>query len=195
MANDKEEKIIDETCHMFLALFRGKDNKDFQRSKAPVIRQIIGSEPSLDLDILYAKIRRNTNRGIWRIYVTVNSRNKRKALNLFVHKIIDLHSDKNSEICIDSVWKSCLLQPECRADKFFLLDIDSEKAYAYVENALRQELIKSVHMPLNEAFIKTPNGWHLVTEPFDIRILKCEGLELKRDGYLFVELINTSQKT
>jgi hypothetical protein len=189
---DKESNDLSDTCHIFVAIFRKKDNKQSETQKEKVFRQIIhGDNAAIDLDQLYLRIRSSTIKGKWRIYVTANRRDKRKAVKIMLHKLLDATLNSRSIIQVESMWKATLLEPECRAEKNFILDCDSQRGY---EEAMR---VLKLH-DIGYQGYKTPNGWHLLVPPFDTRIrheMVCDPkeVELKRDGMLYVETIDTTR--
>ncbi len=175
MTSNKERVEKAETYHMFVATRRKKDND----AKEICFRQIIRDE-RLDLESLKGRIKNIS--GIWRIYKTVNARKVRPAMKMLMKKLID-HPEEY-EFKIDVLWRSCLLQSECNEDGKFMIDVD-EKEIPDKLNILH----KNNKFTFQE-MIKTPNGWHLICDKLDTRILEgIPNVSVKRDGIKFVELI------
>ena len=173
MANHEPRPRIDKV-HLLVAFQRKKLGND----KAKCIRVVI-KDYNLDLFLLEEKCKKLG--GIWRIHHTVNARNTEKARMWLIHKLIDVPEFAG---CIDSIWKTALLQKECKAENRYLLDIDTVHSDELItiaglipENRKRER-------------IATPNGWHWIIEPFDARkICKLPYVTLIRDGYYFIKEI------
>lgn len=171
-----EDKINREFVHLYLALRRNKENPDLQ----PLcFRQII-IDDKLDLELLKTKI--NKHEGTWRIHKTVNKRDCKKAGKLLMHKLID---EPALYTKIPSLWKTCLMKPESRGERNFLIDFDFTENH---DARPFQKFLFSKNIDFLE-HVFTPNGVHMVTKPFDIRIVEdFKEVTIHRDGYLFVEL-------
>jgi len=173
MANH-EDRFVRESVHLLLAFKR----KKFGNKCNECIRTVI-KDYELDLHLLEEKCKKLG--GIWRIHHTVNARDTEKARIWLIHKLID-----NPEFagCIDSLWRTALLQQECKIENKFLFDIDT---------ANYDKLIKAINlipMELRESRIETPNGHHIIAKAFDSRkICKLDYVTLIRDGYYFIKQI------
>lgn len=173
-----EERNYDKSVNVYLALSRTKD-----KQKSRCIRLVdkgIGNE----LEILKAQLK--VIGGCWRIHKTVNARDTEKARKHLLSKLIN-HPEKAS--CIDTEWRTALLQKECiYGEKRFMLDIDTKdlKELEYIDILLAYNFcIEEIEKH------KTPNGWHYITKPFDTRtICELKHVTLLRDGYYFIESIN-----
>jgi len=179
MSNNRETRIIQDSVHLYIALKRTGTSKDKR-----CLRQVIKNE-KIDLQMIEAKCK--ILGGTWRIHKTVNARDCDIARKFLLKVLIDYPS-KASEIDIE--WRTALLQRQCRVTDFFMLDIDTEELnnLKVVENIL---LIKEAHVIDR---IKTPKGWHYITEAFDTReICKLEYVTLLRDGYVFVKEVKNEQ--
>lgn len=90
----------------------------------------------------------------------------------------------NKYICnITGVWKSILMQPKCKAEKNWLIDIDTNDVG--VRRTVREFIIAAGADVLITKI--TPNGCHLVTSGFDTRKFKFDNVEIKKDALVFVE--------
>lgn len=162
---------------LLLAFSRKKDGVPNDKCIRTIIRNF-----ELDLSILESKLK--IIGGIWRIHKTVNSRDTEKARKWLIKKLID-----NPEFagCIDSLWRTALLQPEnIYGDKKFLLDVDT-KQFDLVELVLQK--IKNSGGEIKE-FIETPNGVHYITNCFDTRdVCQIPYVTLIRDGYSFIKQV------
>lgn len=191
--SNHEQKIHNENVHLYLAFRRNKVNEDDEGNRC--FRQIIKDE-KIDLDVL--RFRCNLAGGVWRIHHTVNTRSTKKAMKLLQHKLID--TPENASF-IDSLWRTCLLQVEARAERKFMIDVDTKdpqfikqvKEYVLSMFDNKSEVsINGYSFSLYEKRIlkeiETPNGYHIITDPFD-RGKFCNNFpdcEVLIDGYYFV---------
>lgn len=173
--NDKEQYENLDTCHVFLALCRKKDNPKIPNKK--IMRRII-YDYEKDLKVLRQQC---LNEGrVWRIQKTVNKRDMRKAMLQFRHTMLD-----TTRSSIESQWRKELLQPENQYSDFIMLDIDTEdlEIIEKIENILRE-----VYAPVYKK-IKSPNGWHYITIGFDSRLIENLPVSILKDGYTYVETV------
>ena len=173
MANH-ELRPIAETVNLLLAFKRkskggGINNKCFRT----IIR-------NYEDDLIMLENRCKLAGGRWRIHKTVNARDTKKAKIWMLHKLIETNQFDG---CIDSLWRTALLQSECKAEKNFLFDVDTKD----------QTLIKDFEIMIRDYLIQkteSPNGYHFITRPFDTReVCKLYYVTLIRDGYVFVKKI------
>lgn len=190
--DDKEKYKKEQFVHVYLAIMRKKDN-DVEDIPAPkrVFRQVIYDD-ILDLEILKTKCK--SLKGTWRIYKTINKRDRYKARDLMIIELI-----KNPHKDVESLYRTCLLQPECKATNHFLIDIDT-KVTGFISE-IDLVLKRAGVIILDKA--ETPNGFHIVTEKFDTRIMKPYikhlsipnakmATEIKKDAYIFKEIFEVS---
>jgi hypothetical protein len=176
MSNHEERPQI-ERVDLFLAFHRKKDNQSNSKCIRTVIRDY-----SNDLVLLENKCK--LIGGEWRIHKTVNSRDVQKARIWLIHKLLD-----NPEFagCIDSLWRTALLQKECiYGEQYFLLDVDTKDNNELIE---LNDLIPDIEDIIDD-IIETPNGYHYITKKFDTReVCKLPYVKLIRDGYVFIKKI------
>jgi len=165
--SNREKRVEINHVHLYLALSRPSHGE-----KADCIRTIDkGGEHELDFLIAKLKI----IGGYWRIHKTVNARDVQKARIWLLKDLID-HPEHASYI--DSQWRTALLQPECKTTNHFMLDIDQEEI---------MEIRSEIPVGIIIETIKSPKGWHFITEPFDTReVCKLPNITLIRDGYYYV---------
>jgi len=175
MTNNREREPEVDMVHLFIALRRKKENDGMELC----FRQVIKHEDG-DLASLKAKIA--TIPGIWRIYRTVNARKVEPARRLLMKKLIDYPNE--FQYRIDSLWKNCLLQKECKGERNFMIDVDTKEIIPELQSMIHDDTIKV------DETIKTPNGYHLICPKLDTRLLQgISDVEVKRDDIKFVELI------
>ena len=177
---DKERRQPMTTCHLLIAIRRKKENKeeDMTWRGELCFRQVV-TDYEEDLATLTNKIQRFP--GVWRIYKTTNARDISKARKMLMTKLIN--EPEEWDYRVDSLWRTCLLQPDCKAERNFLLDIDTK------DEVVLEELAPKLSGKVLQQ-VETPNGWHIVAEKFDVRALEgIKDVEFKRDGYVFVDRI------
>lgn len=175
MANHEERPQI-EAVDVLLAFSRKKDGQSIRKCIRHVIRDF-------DLDLKLLEVKLKVLGGEWRIHCTVNKRDTEKARKWLIHKLID-----NPEFagCIDSLWRTALLQPENATGKNFLLDVDTKES-EFLELVLQK--IKDAGGQIKQ-FVETPSGVHFVTDCFDTReVCQLPYVTLIRDGYIFIKKV------
>ena len=174
--SNHEERSEANSLHLLMAFSRSKDGQEQK-----CIRSII-KDYNLDLELLKAKLK--IIGGSWRIHKTVNARDVEKARKSLIKTLID-HPEKAGYI--DSQWRTELLQRDCiYGEKSFLLDIDTLNDE---DIALIERTITDSGGEIKES-IRTPNGLHFVTNPFDTRIVcALKNVTLLRDGYIYVDKV------
>jgi hypothetical protein len=175
MANKEPDKNV-ETVHLLIAVRRNKENKGVPGELC--FRFIDRGQETKDM--LLARIQHYP--GTWRIYRTVNARNTARALKVLMKILIDEPERQAGKI--ESLWKTCLLQRECRAEKNILIDIDAKEIIDEIKDLVsRDDLLKCVF---------TSNGAHIVCKNFDSRLIEKYGKDyvgINRDGYIFIDRI------
>lgn len=171
MANH-ENKDYSDSLDIYLALSRIKDGQ-----KAKCIRMVAKRQE----DLQFLELKLKLLGGKWRIHKTVNKRDTEKARKWLLKKLIDFPEGRGF---VDSLWRTALLQPEnVYGEKKFLLDVDTK------DKKVINQIVESIGNNILEK-IKTENGWHFVTKPFDTReICKLKDVKLIRDGYVYIKTI------
>lgn len=179
MSNDTECDI-QKDIKLYLAVLRHKDNPGTHEKCYRAIKKDDSTLSELKNKIMVNK----DNAGVWRIYETINSRDTIKAQNILMHKLLDnpvIYSYR-----IDSLWRTCLLQRECRIENNYMLDIDYEIQSYDLENIYciigKDNIIKHVITP--------SGGSHIVVRKMSKEIYdycQSHNIEIKKDGYVFIE--------
>lgn len=179
--SNKERAKSEETVHLYVAVRRSKENPDLPND---CVRKIIYNE-ELDLEILKQEL--IIRPGIWRIYKTINKRSVAKATKLLQKKLID-HPDLSFKV--ETLFRTCLLQNECKVSRNLLVDVDSDdiRLLNYLLELCDTRGIKVL------MYIKSPNGYHIVIEKFDRRLLNdTKDIEIKKDAYVFVTMVKENK--
>ena len=171
--SNPEKRNYEKDVHVFLAFLRKKYNPD---KKPRTLRRVVKFDE--DLNILRREC--ESIGGYWRIHRTVNKRSTEKAFKLLLHYLLE-HPE--CAPYVDSQWKTILLQPECRAERRFMLDVD------FKDPTKIQEILK--FLEAQDKFIieskETPNGFHCITDPFNRELFKFDNVTVLTDGYIFIE--------
>jgi hypothetical protein len=81
------------------------------------------------------------------------------------------------------------MKPQTRDSKDFLIDIDKVQCQLLKQEIIIILLAKGIGF---DNYVKTPNGWHLTTRPFNPKIMNSvkQYIEIKNDALLFIKEIN-----
>ena len=171
-------------AHVLVALRRRKDAAN-NKLKSGCHKVIVRD----DEEYAMSRLERLCDEGEWRIYRSVNKRNLHKAAQLLQVELIYRADDIADRI--DQVWKSILMKPECKSERKFLIDIDNASVNT---GYIKERYLEGVTI---YDTVKTPNGWHMVTGPFDSRkLLEDLGgvIEVKKDALVYIKTIKGEMK-
>lgn len=186
----------EDRVYLLLVIARSKEN-DEESADAPVIRKVVRDAESLECRAaeLDHAVRRFD--ATYRLYLTANARNTLDAFFQFRRDTEDwiemrLRGDEGVARKFDrmgSEWTSVLQSDRCRDETNFVFDCDD--ATAAEAAALAERLADRTTVLLER---ETPNGHHLVTEPFDYTDFETDvGYELKTDGLVFVSYVGADR--
>lgn len=183
--------MFEDSCVWILTgISRNKDNTPESKS---FLRRLVLVKPD-DVQTCYQEIKTLTNDAntIYRMYVSLNSRNVINALFNMQKKLIEIGmglakgQDDALQLSkkVGSLWKTELAQKSCRGTKRFLIDFDSqdkvelEGVLAWCED--HTEII---------ALRETVTGYHIVINACDTRDLlkRHKHIDLQRDSMVFIE--------
>lgn len=185
--------------YVLLAISRKGENDQITTNREVVFREVI--KDAGDIGGKLQRIRAQSETYTpdeggnlnFRLYLTVNARdvinayfNYRARMNGWAE---DLYRGDDAALPkmkkVDGHWISELQRPENRAEKLFMFDVDDVNA----EEAEEFETALRAHTSLCVSQ-ETPNGYHMVTKPFDYtRWRHPHPYELKTDGLLHVGVI------
>lgn len=160
----KEDRV-----YLLIAIARSKENSDVRATAQPTMRKVV--ESSQELSDKVEQLAHATKRfdQIYRLYATVNGRNTKDAAHFLQKEMLDARREmeKSGQMSsllerVDHEWKSILHQPRCRDEKRFLFDLDTPSPE--VRHDLQFRLADHTQV---EYVQETPNGWHIITEPFN----------------------------
>lgn len=118
-----------------------------------------------------------------RLYCSVNPRKMDGAINSFMHAQLDVCPDNEYNFYrrINDSFCSCLMKPQNKAERNFLIDIDTKDI-----EQITAWTIKNNHIPVL-LYYPTPNGWHFITKPFDPALLiEVNNSEVKKDALMLL---------
>jgi len=179
--------------YLLLAIARAKENPETEASARPVVREVVGDADELRetvarLDHAAARFDQRC-----RLYLTVNARDALAAtfeLRRRMDDWLEMRLHGNEEVAakfkrVDSEYRSVLQSDSCRDDSNFVFDLD-DASPAEAER-LKSDLAARTTVRLVR---ETPNGYHVVTAPFDYTAFESDvAYELKTDGLLFLSYV------
>lgn len=184
-------------AYIVMAIARRKFNPDISNSNEIVHRRVITCEDDIDDqidDLLALTSRHNLN---FRIYLTVNPRDTVSAYHAFVQDLVSwseaMHNGDDGVLTrmgrINSEWKSTLHSPDHKADSLFQFDVDDvteKEAWDFHKDVGEETTVVG--------FVKTPNGYHIMTKPFNYTDWEPTVAydELDTDGMLHIAEINNN---
>ncbi len=121
-----------------------------------------------------------------RLYSSVNTRKIDSAIKTFQHKQLDLQPDMVTRFYthINDSFFSCLMAPENKLSKYFLMDIDT-RIPIEADRFISEHLIQVVMT------YPTKNGWHYIVEPFNTEwAMKQKDFTLLKDGLLLLNYLD-----
>lgn len=189
----------EERVYLLMAIARAKENPSINSNREVVFREVLKHEqdPRRKFEQLQALARNyRSDSGAeltFRLYITANARNTVKAYFDFRSRMNDwtkewILGDETAHRKlkrVDRHWLSAIHRDQSRDETRFLFDLDDE----------RREELERLRNALNEqteliTWRETPNGYHIVTEPFNYNELAVEAdYELKTDGMLFLRYL------
>lgn len=170
--------------YVYEAIRRPKENPTIVGPR--IIREVCYSHLSEEQVISNLKAKISAIPGVWRIYRSVNKRNETNAklelINTLIKQLVlpNSVSDKNPE----SLWKDILMQPHNKAERLFLLDIDTK------DEAVFNSVINNPEV-VPQKVVATPNGFHIICEPFNPNHIEsiADVVSIKRDALLYIQTI------
>jgi hypothetical protein len=181
--------------HLLLAVARAKDNEGDAAADVPTIRAVVTE--GADLPRTAAELDHAVSRfdARYRLYVTVNARDATTAvfeLRSDVDDWLRMRLGGDEDVVrkferLDSEFTSVLQSDRCADESNFLFDLDDVDRPA--AERFRDRLAGHTDVSL---FRETPNGFHVVTGPFDYTRLSADvDYELETDDLVFVDFVGT----
>lgn len=186
----------EDRVYLFLAIARSKENPHVDGGSEVTFREVVRDEADVRrkcdrLRTLTRGYRTESGESLtFRLYVTANARNAVDAFFDFRERTDDWVRDrfKGDEVAprkfkrVDGYWKSELQKPAARDETRFVFDLDDASA------ADRERIVSALSERTTVAtWRETPNGYHVVAEPFNYNDLHVDvDYELKTDALLYV---------
>jgi hypothetical protein len=186
-------------AYVLWAIARKKQNAELTNSEEIVYRKVLRHDEHVERK--YNDIRGLINRYdyTFRIYLSVNARDTldayirfRDEMNDWSHDLIRGHDESLAKLAkIDTYWKSQLHMPENRAEQYFQFDLDDVS-----HNELNQFVLALPDFVSVEWVAETPNGYHVITEPFNhyTHDSPVEYDDVDTDGQLHIEEVIPSDQ-
>lgn len=188
--------------YILSAMARPKENESISHGSIPMFREIITDEEGIRRK--YARLKTLADHYTpeeggeltFRFYITANARDTEKAFYLYQkdlieysHKLATGHEQTREKIKrLDKEWESKLQSDGNKDDNYFIIDIDADDRSLFEETAKALEEETTLR-----ASIKSPNGFHIITDPFnypEFEPLQDEDeVEIKTDGLMFLRLL------
>lgn len=179
-------KFNDDVVYVLVGMARPKENENLERSY--IKRRIVTYEDKVEQKINELNALCSTKPYKFRLYITVNSRNIDNSIYNLHSKLTKMaygKTDTNKKR-MDKEWYTILQQTSSKHTNRFLIDIDDEDRENY--NNVITELQKYTEIKYKT---ETPNGYHIVVDPFDYNKINKNNIEdVKKDGLLFIDYIN-----
>jgi hypothetical protein len=183
MVDGKKQMI-----YMYEAIRRPKENSNMDGLRC--VRAVKYDNTTEDEVIAQLKLKIASTAGRWRIYRLVNARDPVKAKlelieTLTKQLVYPLSvSDKNPE----ALWRDILMQPRNKVERLFLIDVNTLD-YGCVSQILADARITVQYVT------HTPNGYHIVAEPFDPRFIEplSEFASIKKDALVYITTIDVAE--
>jgi hypothetical protein len=179
----------DDRAYILMAIARRKFNDDITNSSEVIHRRVLSDPDDIgeQVDELFGIA--DAHGLNFRIYLTVNARSTVQAHYDFTKELADISEQLHNEHegayeridRLSSEWKSVLHAPENKTDQYFLFDYDD------ITVAQMNECVSSLRQETDVLWTKeTPNGYHVVTEPFNYPnwVSPVEYDELDTDGMI-----------
>jgi hypothetical protein len=181
----------DERVYLIMAITRQKENEEITANTRKIHRSIVREESGLEDTIEHLKQITKGDGLKYRLYISVNGRsvidgvfNLKDKLDSNIKSMVQ--GDENIVKTfkkVDSEYKSILQKPECRDERRFMFDLDNTS----------QEDVKRFKETIDTEVILTkesPNGHHIVTEPFHYQSSFDDiDVEKKKDAMIFMGYI------
>lgn len=171
---------------------RNKDNKgvkDFrERKKVFLVREFEPYMGEIEEEFnMYEEFERFVQEGVEgemsRLYISVNSRNEKKIQrDLFM----ELYDKQLDFVSFQRKLVSIANKDVNKASRNYLLDYDKDSSEKEMLKDLEEIKGNIKHGNILEILLykKTLNGWHIITNPFDIRAINKDYITVKKDGML-----------
>lgn len=189
----------DNNVYMLFAIARSKNNDGLTAKQQVVIREIVRSLESLPHKLEKIKSAARLSNLNFYIYISVNARSVIKGYVNFKNKLTEYESHalfgkddyKYQFSRLHKVWYSALMQPNSRATKYFLIDVDTKEMSVVAEVTAKIEKFTSKGYAGEVKHVRpSRNGFHLVTNTFDPRILEgIQDVSIQKDGLLYLDCI------
>lgn len=210
MSTETNLKMLESYCdfsdpsavYILILLPRKKENQDqkerekLQKRSRYIVSNMDDVKFALDEFERYASMYPEVT---FRIYVSVNRRSLMKGMLNFQKKLLDFNKDLmngNNQVWtpiakLGSEFKSVLAKQESKHDKYYMFDIDYSNTNA-IEIAIVEDFRKTMEAVTEIVYFgKSKTGYAMVVKPYNPNAVSLsEMIELKKDAYLYVDVLN-----
>lgn len=188
----------DDRAYILMAIARRKFNEDVTNAEEKIHRRVLTEQEDVEEQVRDLVAMMEPYDLNFRLYLTVNAHDTVSAYHSFMQtamgwseELLNGHEGTRNKLGkISSEWKSVLHKPQHKVDSFFLMDYDeiSGDEVGEIIGSLDEE---TTIRKLQE----TPNGYHLITEPFNYTEWESpvEYDDLDTDGMVHVAEISDDQ--
>lgn len=186
-------------AYIITSMARPKENDSLSHNSMPMFREIISDKENIDRKLRDIESKSDGYRSTrdeeitFRLYLSANARDIRKSFFMFQKDLIDMnkqisngHEETLNKIKrLDSHWKSTIQTEGNKDDSYFIIDIDSN------ETDLLEEIKSDLkNRTMIREHLKTPNGHHIITDPFNYtEFERGEDTEIKTDDLFYLSYI------
>ena len=186
--------------YLLMAIARRRFNEGISNSEEVVHRRIITKGDDIERQVGDLRALMSQHDLHFRLYLTVNSRDLVSSLFDFQQDISSmiesLYNGDEDELQrvqrLGSEWKSAAHAPENSNESMFLFDLDDVSQAEMKEFKSRLRKHTSIHVTR-----ETPNGYHIITAPFNYNDLSETATEayddLDRDGMVYVATVDNRE--
>ncbi len=202
MTYESFESMMDfsnNNLYMLFAIARSKNNEGITSKQQVVIREQVRSLEAFPYKVAKIKSAARLRDLKFYIYVSVNARSTLKGYMNFKNKLNEYESQamfgkddyKYQLSRLHKVWYSSLMQPNARATKYFLIDIDTKEmsTVAEVIGKIEKYRVNNYEIVVRHV-APSRNGFHLISDAFDPRILEgIPDVSVQKDGLLYLDCV------
>lgn len=159
---------------------RNKDGEEGNAQRRSIKRITHSRKQWMDAVLELRDLQHTTHQG-YRIYSSVNERDMQKAIHEFRRRQLETeYGNQYEHHCfytdIENRFFSCLMNPNCRATNYFLIDCDTDEEFYKAHETIPPELFLFTY--------PTKNGNHIITRPFNPN--DYGNIQIKKDEVMYI---------
>jgi len=161
-----------EDYYCIFLIKRKKENPDLPKSSICVFQDCLRLNDILQRSATFKHMAELENA---RVYVSSSPKDMIKARKHLCLRLTTCLDEVNTIPNLPAQLFSSIMQCPIKEKKRFVVDADTTESFEIAQHILSE----------NDIFfdvVHTPNGYHLIAFPFDVRLLEGVDVEVKRDG-------------